>query len=149
MSGLRHQLEIAVTWGDCDAAGVVFYPRYYAWFDASTHAMLDAAGLPHRALRADYGVVGLPLLSASARFRAPATYGDRVCARAQVVALGRSTLRVEHRLWVGPRLICEGSELRVWAAPHPEEPRRMRSAPIPEEVRAVLQAGAQLPAPER
>src|SRR5688572_5132951 len=27
---------IRVQWGDCDPAGIVYYPRYFEWFDAST-----------------------------------------------------------------------------------------------------------------
>ena len=28
-----------IQWGDCDPAGIVFYPRYFEIFDASTTAM--------------------------------------------------------------------------------------------------------------
>ena len=150
MPGLSHQRLIPVSWGDCDAAAVVFYPRYYAWFDASTHALLESVGLPHRALRDTYQAIGLPLMGAEARFHAPATYGDTLQSVAQVIELGQSTLRVRHRLSVGERLICEGSELRIWAAPHPDDPTRMKGAPIPDAVRQrLLGDAAELPAPAR
>jgi 4-hydroxybenzoyl-CoA thioesterase len=148
--GLSHQRQIPVSWGDCDAAAVVFYPRYYAWFDASTHALLESVALPHRVLRDTYQAIGLPLLGADARFHSPATYGDTLRSLAQVIELGRSTLRVQHRLWVGDRLVCEGSELRIWATPHPDDPRRMKGGAIPDAVRErLLGAADQLPAPTR
>ena len=36
--------KVHIEWGDCDAAGIVFYPRYFAMFDASTHHLFEAAG---------------------------------------------------------------------------------------------------------
>ena len=64
---------LPVTWGDCDASGLVFYPRYYAWFDRCAHRLLDALGLDHHRLRREFGIIGAPLVQASARFRSPAT----------------------------------------------------------------------------
>lgn len=29
-----HRRTLQVEWGDCDAAGIVHFPRYFAWFDA-------------------------------------------------------------------------------------------------------------------
>ena len=43
---LTNTQQILIAWGDCDPAGIVFYPRYFAWFDAATAALFAAAGLP-------------------------------------------------------------------------------------------------------
>src|SRR5688572_28006602 len=74
--GIRGTRRIEVTWGDCDAAGVVFYPRYYEWFDACTHSLLARVGLDHHTLRHVHDMIGAPLVQASASFRSPATFGD-------------------------------------------------------------------------
>ena len=63
---LHSRRVVEVTWGDCDASGMVFYPRYYQWFDACTHTMLSAVGLDHHELRRAYGVIGASLVEASA-----------------------------------------------------------------------------------
>ena len=34
----------------------------------------------------------------------------------------------------GEALAIEGFETRVWAAPHPDDPARIKGAPIPQEV---------------
>lgn len=125
--------EIEVSWGDCDAAGVVFYPRYYAWFDACTHAMLTALGLDHHRLRAR-GLLGTPLVRASADFRSSATYGDVLVAESFVSKLGRTSFVVTHRLSLGERLVVEGEEVRVWAG------EGMRPLPIDDEVRVKLES---------
>ncbi len=44
----KHLRQIEVGWGDCDPAGIVFYPNFYRWFDACSHALLTARGLSHR-----------------------------------------------------------------------------------------------------
>ncbi|MCB9527316.1 MAG: thioesterase family protein [bacterium] len=136
--GLSHTRRIEVSWGDCDAAGIVFYPRYYAWFDAGTHALLAAAGLDHRTLRDRYGVVGASLVQTSARFASPATYDDVLTATSRVVKIGRSSFTVSHRLLLGDRLVTEGEETRVWVEPSADAPHGMRAAAIPDAVRAVL-----------
>lgn len=136
--GLSHRRPIAVTWGDCDAAGVVFYPRYYAWFDASTHAMLDAAGLSHHRLKAEFGALGTPLVRAEADFRASATFGDTLTAACRVAAIGRRSFTVEHRLSLGDRVVVEGREVRVWAEPGPADGPPMIVRPLPDAIRRAL-----------
>ena len=32
-----------IEWGDCDPAGIVFYPRYFAMFDSCTTALFSQA----------------------------------------------------------------------------------------------------------
>jgi 4-hydroxybenzoyl-CoA thioesterase len=136
--GLAHTRAIEVSWGDCDAAGIVFYPRYYAWFDACTHALLSRAGLDQRRLVAEYGVVGASLVQASARFASPATYGDVLTAESRITRVGRSSFTVSHRLALGDRLVTEGEEVRVWAEPSAEAAHGIRAAAIPAAVKARL-----------
>ncbi|MCA9551335.1 MAG: acyl-CoA thioesterase [Myxococcales bacterium] len=138
-TGLGHTRTLDVFWGDCDAAGVVFYPRYYAWFDASTHAMLTAAGLDHPTLRARFGALGTPLVQASARFLGPVTYGDRLRAECVVTQVGTKSFTVQHRLHLGDHPVVEGEEVRVWAEAVPGDRPAMRAAPIPDAVRSVLE----------
>ena len=33
-----------VQWGDCDPAGIIFYPTYFRWMDAATWAFMDSIG---------------------------------------------------------------------------------------------------------
>ena len=37
----RNRTEIRANWGDCDAAGIIFYPVYFRWFDECTQALLS------------------------------------------------------------------------------------------------------------
>lgn len=137
-NGLRFTRDWSVTWGDCDAAAIIFYPRYYAAFDANTHAMLAAAGLGHRTLRERYGVLGLTLVETKAIYHGPATYDETLSVESAVTRLGRSSLTVSHRVTRDGALLVEGYEIRVWAT---EVDGALRAAPLPDAVRAVLSGG--------
>ena len=139
--GIASERTITVAWGDCDASGLVFYPHFYAWMDAGTHALLGGVGLDHHTLRSVHGVLGTPLVSTSARYVSPATFGDVLTARAQIVRLGRTSFTVAHRLQSEERLVVEGEEVRVWARDDGDGAHgrpRPHAVPIPDAVRAVL-----------
>src|SRR5437773_7669401 len=40
---LTNRRTIRIAWGDCDPAGIVFYPRYFAMFDHSTVLLVERA----------------------------------------------------------------------------------------------------------
>lgn len=126
-AALKNTREIEVTWGDCDAAGVVFYPRFYAYFDTCTHSLLSSAGLDHHTLRGTYGLLGTPLVKASAEFLSPATYGDILTATSTLSNLGGKSFKVSHHLSIGERIVALGEEIRVWAIEATDAPHRMRA----------------------
>ena len=70
---------VRIEWGDCDPAGIVYYPRYFAFFDASTSALLERAlGMTkHHYLKA-YDFAGHPLVNTHSRFLIPTRFGDDV-----------------------------------------------------------------------
>jgi len=137
-SGPRATRQIEVTWGDCDAAGVVFYPRYYAWFDACTHGLLDGLGLGHHSLRREHNLIGTPLVRATADFRAAATFGEVLTAESEIVRVGARSFTVRHRMYRGETLVVEGEEVRVWAEAQGESPTGFRAVAPSPSVRARL-----------
>jgi 4-hydroxybenzoyl-CoA thioesterase len=40
---LTNRREIQIEWGDCDPFGIVFFPRYFEYFDACTNALFHRA----------------------------------------------------------------------------------------------------------
>ena len=58
-----------IEWGDCDPAGIVFFPRYFAMFDSCTTGLFSKAlGLTKHQFIQKYGVVGYPMVDTRARF---------------------------------------------------------------------------------
>lgn len=131
--------SVTIEWGDCDPAGIVFYPRYFAMFDTSTAALFSAAlGVDKFNLRRRYGIIGFPMLETSAKFTLPSRYGETVTIETRITRLGRSSFNVAHTLMRGEQAAIEATETRVWAVADPDDPEKIRSAPMPEEVIAAL-----------
>jgi 4-hydroxybenzoyl-CoA thioesterase len=136
---LVHRRDVEIEWGDCDAAGIVFYPRYFAMFDASTAYLFEAAlGMKKIAWTRKYGVVGFPMVDTGARFIVPSRYGDVITIETQATDVRRSSFDIAHRVFKGDTLAIEARETRVWAGKDPDDPSRIKGVPIPAEVVAAL-----------
>jgi acyl-CoA thioesterase FadM len=81
---------------------------------------------PHELADA-FGIIGIPLVDASARFIAPARFGDVVELTSQVSEFRRSSFDIEHRLIVRGALAVEGRETRVWAGAMPADPSQIKA----------------------
>lgn len=136
-----HTRTIQVEWGDCDPAGIVFYPRYFAWFDACTAALFAAAGLPKPFLLKKYGLAGIPMVDTGAQFHLPSRFGETFQVETSAVAFRRSSFDIVHRIFKDGKLAVEGRETRVWTAVDPDDPERFKSRPIPHEVITLLTEG--------
>lgn len=134
-----HPRTTRIEWSDCDPAGIIFYARYFDIFDVSTTMMLERAlGMKKVEYLRAYDFLDHPLVETRARFRAPTRFGDEVTIETAVVACGRSSFAIEHRLTMAGTLAVEGFETRVWVVRDSGDPRRMKAQPIPSEVVARL-----------
>ena len=113
---LTSRRSIRIEWGDCDPANIVFFPRYFCWFDASTANHFTSAGVPKPVFIRRYDVVGWPIVDARATFHVPSKHGDEVTIETRITRFGRSSFDVEHRLMRGDVLAVEGFEKRVLVA---------------------------------
>lgn len=135
MANLITRRQFTIEWSQCDPAGIVFNSRFFEYFDWGTWLLFETAlGVRPPDLASAFGIVGLPLVDASARFLAPARFGDVVELTSQVREFRRSSFDVNHRLMIGGELAAEGRESRVWAGRDPVDPSRMKATPIPAEV---------------
>jgi len=131
---LSNNRTITIEWGDCDPAGIVYFPRYFEYFDACTTALFGRAGLHKPEMLKKYGLAGIPLVDAHARFLVPSSFGDRVEVESRISEFGKSSFSVEHKLFKSGTLAVEGFEKRVWTVFAPTEPRGLKGQPIPREV---------------
>ncbi len=136
-----HRRSLRIEWGDCDPAGIVFYPRYFAMFDASTALLFEhVLGMKKAAMIAAYGIVGFPMVDTRARFIIPSAFGDDVTIESEVTEFRRSSFDIRHRLLKDTALAVEGFETRVWVGRHPDDPHRIKAQAIPESVTAKFAA---------
>jgi 4-hydroxybenzoyl-CoA thioesterase len=115
---VEHTTTLPVRWGDVDAAGIVFYPRFYEWYDLGCESLFAALGLPWPELFPRHGIVGVPIVEAGSRFTSPARYGD--------------TLHIH----------ATGFEVRAWVKRPSSPAGRLQAVAIPEVVARRLRGDA-------
>ena len=136
---LVNRRDVEIEWGDCDAAGIVFYPRYFAMFDASTAYLLEAAlGMKKIAWTKKFGIVGIPMVDTGAKFIEPSRYGDILTIETTATAIRRSSFDIAHRVLKDGKLAIEAHETRVWTGRDPDDPSRIKAVAMPAEVVAAL-----------
>lgn len=139
---LKNVRRIRIEWGDCDPAGIVFYPRYFEWFDACTHHLFErATGLIKKDMLEKYNGVGIALLEARAEFKVASHYGEDLDFESEVTEFRRSSFFVEHRVTKKGQPMLKGFETRLWTVRDPENPSRLKSGTMPAEIIAGFNTG--------
>jgi YbgC/YbaW family acyl-CoA thioester hydrolase len=133
-------LDVAVRWRDVDPAGIVFYPRFYEWFDLACESLFDALGMPWTALFPAHAIVGVPIVESGARFASPVRWGDLMRIRATVAWVKETTFRMEYEISVDGRTCASGFEVRAWVKRPSAPGERLQAARIPEDVARRLSA---------
>ena len=126
---------VRIEWGDCDPAGIIFYPRYFDIFDASAAALFERAlGMTKFEMFKTLPFAGFPLARTHAKFIKPTRFGDDVTVDS-TITFGRSSFEIVHKLSLKGVLCVEGEETRVWVVRDPVS-GAMKSHPVPDEVLA-------------
>lgn len=105
---------VQLRWGECDPAGIIFYPTYFLWFDAATWNMFAQVGFHAKRMRAEHR--SMPLVAAGCEFRHPAEQEDRCEVRSRIARWGGKSFVVAHDVVraADEKLLAQGSETRVW-----------------------------------
>ncbi len=132
---LTNRKELQIEWGDCDPFGIVFFPRYFEYFDSCTNALFQRAlGIGKAEMLKRYEIAGIPLVQASCNFFVPSSFGDLVNVESRVTDWGTSSFSVQHKLFRGETLAVEGFEKRVWTVRTAGPGSPAKSQPIPREI---------------
>jgi YbgC/YbaW family acyl-CoA thioester hydrolase len=98
-----------VHWGDCDAARVVWFPRFLEWYEEAEENLYDVLGQPRQQLleRLNFG---MPRVELHTDFHAPARAGDHV--RVGIGSRVENPRRLRHEFEIraepSDRLIARG-----------------------------------------
>jgi YbgC/YbaW family acyl-CoA thioester hydrolase len=123
-----------VQWGDCDPAGIIFYPTYFRWIDAASWALFASVGYGPKWMRA--GHFAMPLVSAQCEFLFPAEHGDRCEVRSRIARFGSKSFVVAHDIVRSDdTMLARAKETRVWGR-HAQGPGTpLKGEPIPEKLK--------------
>jgi len=132
-----HTVDRKIMWGDLDSLGIVFYPRFYEWIDASGHLFFEAVGLPQgdmwRKRKMLFGLV-----ETSCRYQRPGRYHQEIRIATHLDALGEKTATLKHQIMDRPTgaLLVEGYEKRICL--DVSDPDDFRAIDIPDDILNVL-----------
>ncbi|HLQ33744.1 MAG TPA: thioesterase family protein [Chloroflexota bacterium] len=123
-----------IAWGECDSAGIVFYPNFYRWFDQGTHELVRRAGYSVKSIRG-HGH-DILLIETGCKYRAAGYYDDVVEIASRISEARGKILRLEHECRREGQLLCEGFEVRAYA--DISDTRSLKAVPMPEEMIQAL-----------
>ena len=131
-----YQYNRIVRFGECDPAGVVYYPVFFNWFHETMEAWFES-GL-HEPYAKVIQTFGFPAKKISAEFHRPCKMGEALTIELTVAELGRSSLRLAIVVkGVDGKSKATGDVLCVCIGVAAGE-FQFRSHPIPEELRQKM-----------
>ncbi|MES2834557.1 MAG: thioesterase family protein [Pseudomonadota bacterium] len=131
------QTQRRVRFADCDAAGIVFFPRYFEMLNGVVEDWFaDCLGASFRELHQDRHV-SVPTAAIEARFMLPSRLEDDLSFSLSVTRLGGASCTLRHRIAAGDQLRFEATQTIVYVGqslkPEPwPEALRDRIAPFQE-----------------
>lgn len=132
MTNLTNTRTVRIEWGNCDPAGIIFYPRYFEIFDASTAALFERAlGLTKFQMFNTFEFAGWPLVQTQAQFLKPTRFGDDVRVDSSV-KFGRTSFEIQHKISLNGELCAQCREKRVWTVRGTDGV--LKSHPVPDRV---------------
>jgi YbgC/YbaW family acyl-CoA thioester hydrolase len=131
--------RIPVRFGDCDPAGLVYYPALFHYCHAAMEEFFAArCGMPYAGLVSERRL-GFPTVNVRAEFFAPFVYGDEAEVDVWVSAVGRTSVTFEYRLRrASDQKLC-ASATHVQVAMSLDE---RRAVPVPAELRRAFEQSA-------
>jgi 4-hydroxybenzoyl-CoA thioesterase len=142
-AGGVHVMQVAVRWGHCDPAGIVYFPRFFDMFHDAMETWFSAC------LQVPYSDVivgrklGFPSVHTEADFERPTTFGETVAVELRVESLGRSSIRLGYlvrELEDPTRVRARGATVCVVMDLDPQRPTYQQAVPIPPELRSRIEA---------
>lgn len=136
MSALSGACSVRVRFGETDAAGIVFYPNFFIYFDLATQELFrNAPGDWVGDMRATG--LGFPIMESGGTFLAPLFHDDEITIVSRVVDVRTRAFRIEHDIARGETAIAQGFEVRAYARKNPQT-RALEMQTFSAELRAWL-----------
>lgn len=133
MDGFRHITPIEVRFRDLDVFGHVNNGVIFTYIETARIRYLVDVDV--RSPQAGWNDIAFILAHINCDFRQPIFYGQRVEVGSRIVDIGRTSLRLAHRLEADGKLVAEGDGILVHY-----DYASQRSTPISDEMRAKIEA---------
>lgn len=105
--------ELIVRFEHCDAAGIMFYPRFFALVNETVEDWFASLGHSFTSLHIEQRK-GVPTVRFESEFVAPVRMGDTLRQSLGVESLGRTSLNLKHLAAVGDRAVARFDQTIVF-----------------------------------
>lgn len=136
---MKFTRDLIVRFEHCDAAGLIFYPRFFGLVNEAVEDWFASLGHSFKALHVDQRK-GVPTVRFECEFVGPVRIGDLLHQELGVDAIGNSSLSLKHIATIGDRTVARFDQTIVFT-----DLATMRAAPWPADLRAAIVAFAELP----
>lgn len=92
------RLAMKVRWGDCDAAGIVYYIKYFDWFSDGRIELFERIGLPYRTTFHERGIE-LVAIEAGCRYKHSLQPEEKILLETRLTKLTRSRLEFRYQVF--------------------------------------------------
>ena len=145
-----HKLALDVRFGDCDPAGIVYFPRFFDFFHQAMESWFPA----HLGFGYDEFVrdrkLGFPAVHTEADFKRPSRFGERIEIHQRVTRLGRSSISFAYEIRGGEdaqELRATGRSVCVVMNLDASSPGHGKAVEMPAQLRARIEAFGLSPDP--
>lgn len=135
LSPLIHSLELRLSYGDCDPAGIVYFAAYYQWMERVYSEWTYLGDFPASAMREMWGSTHISRASGCEYF-VPAVLFDPITCEMRVGRVGETSVTMTYdfiRRTDGTRL-AQGHMVMVFIDDD------TRPCPVPDGFKSVLRA---------
>ena len=127
--------RITVRFGDCDPAGLVYYPAIFHYFHAAMEEFFAArCGTTYARLMRERRI-GFPTVNAQTEFLAPMVYGDEIEIEVSVSRVGTSSAAFEYAARRASDRSLRARSTQVQVAMDLDT---HRAVPVPEDLRRAF-----------
>ncbi len=99
--------NVRVRYAETDRMDVVYHSNYFVWFETARILMLDQIGIPYKDIEAK-GLL-IPVLSATAEYRLPARFDDRLEIHLFMREKPRARFKFEYEVRHNGELLATGT----------------------------------------
>ena len=137
---MKFTRDLLIRFGHCDAAGIIFYPRFFGLVNETVEDWFASLGHSFKSLHVDQRK-GVPTVRFECEFVGPVRIGDMLHQQLGVDSIGNSSLNLKHIASIGDRTVARFDQTIVFT-----DLATMRAEPWPADLRKAITDFAKLEA---
>ncbi|MGD9979034.1 MAG: acyl-CoA thioesterase [Hyphomonadaceae bacterium] len=135
---MRFARDTIVRFEHCDAAGLIFYPRFFGLVNEMVEDWFASLGHSFKSLHIDQRK-GVPTVRLDTEFVRPVCIGDMLRQSLGVESIGNSSLSLKHIATIGERRVARFDQTIVFT-----NLASMKAEPWPADLRAAITTFAEI-----